>query len=189
MAATPVPRAAAIVDDDRGDVDALLVDLAAELQRSGRRVQGLVMTHRGGGRGCAAGAMVLVDLQTHDEYVVSQPLGQASGACRADPQGFARASQVLRRAVTAAPELVISNRFGGLEATGGGFAAELLDLMALDVPLLTVVATRHADAWSQFAGGAALLPAERPAIQAWLDDALGGHTNLAVTSASAAPHA
>ncbi len=173
MAATPPPRAAAIVDDDQGDVDALLVELAAQWQRAGRQVHGLVMTHKGGGRGCAAGAMVLVDLQTRDEYVVSQPLGQAAGACRADTQAFARASQVLRRALDAAPELVISNRFGGLEASGGGFSAELLELMARDIPLLTVVATRHAPAWTQFAGGAALLPAQCPAIVAWLARTLG----------------
>jgi hypothetical protein len=113
--------------------------------------------------------MVLVDIDTGAEYLVSQPLGRDSNACRADTQGFARASVVLRDALAAAPDLVVSNRFGGLEAEGGGFASELLALMAQGVPVLTVVAARHVAAWQHFTGGAALLPAEPGAVQAWLE--------------------
>lgn len=163
--------AAAILDDGSLDVDALLTGIAQAQQRAGRRVRGLLMTHPEGREGCAA-PMVLVDLSTQDEYLVSQPLGSGSTACRADVQGFARASQVLRDALPLAPDLVISNRFGGLEAEGGGFAAELLELMAHGVPVLTVVAARHLDAWRQFTGAAAVLPADAAAVTAWLDQHL-----------------
>lgn len=165
------PRAAAIVDDGSCDVDALLAAVAQQQRGTGRRVRGVVMTHPDAGLGCA-GRMVLVDLHTRDEYLVSQSLGAASNSCRVDPQGFARASQVLRQAVDDAPDLVISNRFGGLEAGGGGFCAELLELMARGVPLLTTVAPRHVDAWTAFTGGATLLPAQGDALQRWLADAL-----------------
>ncbi len=161
------PRAAAIVDDGSVDTDTLLAAVACQQRRLERTVHGVVMTHPDGGHGCAS-PMVLVDLQTLDEYLVSQPLGSGSTACRADPQGFARASAVLRRAAEAAPDLVVSNRFGGLEAEGGGFSAELLELMARGIPLLTVVATRHAEAWQRFSGGAPLLPPEGAAIDRWL---------------------
>ena len=164
-------RAAAIGDDGSVDVDALLAAVACQQRRAGRRVRGVVMTHPDSGCGCAA-AMVLVDLETLDEYLVSQPLGNAAGGCRADPQGFARASQVLRRAADEAPDLVISNRFGNQEAEGRGFRAELLEILARDLPLLTVVATRHLDAWRQFSGGAAVLPPRPQAIGAWLSGAL-----------------
>lgn len=163
-------RAAAILDDGSVDVDALLARIACQQRRLGRRVRGLVMTHpegRAGSTGCA-GAMVLVDIHRLDEYLVSQPLGRASTACRADPQGFARASEVFRLALAEAPDLVVSNRFGGLEAEGGGFRAELLQLMVRGLPLLTVVAARHLDAWFLFSGGATVLPAQEAAVGAWL---------------------
>jgi hypothetical protein len=159
--------AAAIEDDGSCDVDALLARVVCEQQRAGRRVRGLVMTHPEGRAGCAS-PMVLVDVETLDEYLVSQPLGRDSTSCRADLQGFARASAVLRRAVGETPDLVISNRFGGLEAEGAGFRAELLEILAQGLPLLTVAATRHLDAWQRFTGGATVLPARDDAVAAWI---------------------
>lgn len=165
--AEPGLRAAAILDDGSVDADALLASIISAQRRAGRRVRGLLMTYPDGAQTCAA-AMVLVDVETSETYLVSQPLGADSQACRADPQGFARASVVLRRAAEEQPDLVVSNRFGGLEASGGGFRDELLELMARDVPVLTVVAPRHLQAWQQFTGGATVMPPEALAIERWL---------------------
>lgn len=163
--------AAAIVHDRSAVTDALLAEAAARQQRDGRRVHGLLMLRNDGGGDCSA-EMVLRDIRTGDDYLVSQPTGRDSTACRANPQGFARASAVLRDALAQAPDLVIVNRFGQLEADGGGFRAELLELMAAGVPLLTSVSPRHLEAWQRFTGGAATLPAERQAIDAWLGQVL-----------------
>ncbi|MFM1988736.1 MAG: hypothetical protein RJA99_1693 [Pseudomonadota bacterium] len=160
-----LPAAAAILDDGRAD--ALLASLADEARASGARVRGLLMIRAGARDDCAADR-VLVDLDTLDEYPVSQPLGRGASSCRADPQGFARASRVLRDAREQAADLVVCNRFGGLEAGGGGFAAELLALMAEGIPVLTAVAPRHRDAWTRFTGGAPVLPADRDAVRAWV---------------------
>ncbi len=178
----PLPRAAAIVDDESCDVDALLAQLVQRQRQAGRRVRGLLMTRPesgedggdGDGRSGCAAPMVLVDLDTQAAYRVSQDLGPGATGCRADVQGFARASAVLRRALAEAPDLVVSNRFGGLEATGGGFRAELAALMAEDLPVLTVVATRHIDDWNRFTGGAALLRADTAAVEAWLAGQMSG---------------
>lgn len=161
------PPTAAIVSDGSANVDALLDDVARHLLQQGWRVRGLLMTYPQPERGCA-GVMTLVDLATGDEYPASQDLGGASNACRADPQGFARASQVLRRAAEEGADLVIVNRFGSLEAAGGGFRTELLDLMAQGRPLLTAVASRFLPDWERFSGGTPLLPARREAVDAWL---------------------
>ena len=120
------------------------------------------------GAACAA-CWVLQDIRTLDEYLVSQPMGEGSRSCRADPQGFARASTVLRAALEQAPDLVISNRFGQLEAEGHGFCAELLELLANGVPLLTAVAPHHLEAWLTFTGGAPVLPMSPEAVSAWLE--------------------
>lgn len=166
-----LPLAAAVLHDGRGDIDAQLAAFAEQQRQAGRRVRGVVMTYPDGGIACR-GAMVLRDIETGDEYLVSQPLGPDSTACRADPQGFARASAVFRAALVENPDLVLSNRFGGLESEGGGFAAELLELMAQGVPVLTAVAERHLAAWHHFSGDAPVLPAQPEAWASWLDEAL-----------------
>lgn len=158
---------AAIHNDGQGDVDAGLARFAHEQRALGKRVLGLLMASRAADESCQA-AMVLTDIDTGDEYLVSQPLGSGSNACAADPQGFARASAVLRDALHRAPDLVICNRFGSLEAENGGFVAELLALMAQGTPVLTVVSTRHLAAWQRFAGEVPLLPNEPAAWAAWL---------------------
>ncbi len=169
---SPAVVAAAILDDGTQDVDALLTRIVLQQLQAGRDVRGLLMTYPAGREGCAA-PMVLVDLATRDEYLVSQPLGSGSTACRADVQGFAQASRVLRDALQASPDLVVSNRFGGLESEGGGFAAELLELLAHGLPVLTVVASRHLQAWREFTGAATVLPADEAVVRAWLTEHLG----------------
>lgn len=168
-----LPLAAAILDDlgVKGAVDQLLAEVAGQQRRAGRVVRGLLMTYPDVAAGCA-GDMVLVDIDTLDEYLVSQPLGGGSNACRADAQGFARASRVLRDALAQQPDLVIVNRFGRMEAEGEGFVEELLALMSAGVPMLTVVAERHLEAWQRFSGGATVLPAEAGAVAAWLERVL-----------------
>lgn len=173
--------AAAILDDGTGAADALLAAVVRRQQLSGWCVRGLLM------RDAAAYAdrslpMVLVDLRSGEEYPVSQSLGRLSGGCRADPQGFAQASAVLRRAVEEGPDLMVCNRFGGMEAEGGGFRAELLAILASELPLLTVVQPRHQQAWEDFSGGAAVLPATAQALAAWLD-ALASRTDARAASA------
>lgn len=173
--AAELPPVAAILLDGQTDVDALLADLARSLQQRDLCVHGLRMTYPAGRDGCAS-PMVMVDLHTGDDYLVSQPMGRDSRACRADPQGFARASAVLRRAAAAqgadAPDIVLLNRFGSLEAEGGGFRAELLALLVQGRAVLTAVAPAHREAWRSFVGGPAELPAERAAINAWLAQVL-----------------
>lgn len=165
------PLAAAILDDGSGDIDTRLMNFAIQQQQAGLRVRGLTMRRSAGAAGCKAD-MVLVDIATQDEYLVSQPLGQGSSACRADTQGFARASEVLRDALIQTPDLVICNRFGGLESEGGGFAAELLDIMASGIPLLTMVSPARLNAWLRFSGQATVLSAAPADWQIWLDATL-----------------
>ena len=166
------PPVAAIAHDGRSDVDAQLAAFAARQRGAGRGVLGLVMQHRAPAEGCLA-AMVLTDVDTGREYLVSQSLGSQAASCRADPHGFAQASEVFRDALGRAPDLVVCNRFGALEAEGGGFAAELLALLERGIPVLTVVGTRYAGAWQRFVGEAAVsLPADPAAWEAWFDGVL-----------------
>ncbi len=177
---------AAIHHDGTTDIDATLANFAARQRQAGRRVLGLLMRNRGADAGCRS-AMFLRDIDTGDEYLVSQSLGSGSSSCSADPQGFAQASGVLRDALDRQPDLVISNRFGSLEAENGGFAAELLALLAQGIPVLTVVSTRHLEAWRRFVGDATMLPDDPGAWSAWFDAVLArrGRTKTPARDAAA----
>ena len=162
---------AAIVDDRSLNMDSFLAEVVREQQALGLAVRGLLMRRPPRQAGCSP-TMVLVDIATGDEYLVSQPMGTASRSCRADPQGFARASGVLRAALNQAPDLVVSNRFGDLEVQRGGFSTELLDLMAEGLPLLTTVALRNVAAWQDFTGGGTLLLPEHGPVGRWIAQAV-----------------
>ena len=165
------PWAAAIVDDQTLDVGQLLAEVVRSQQMAGRRVRGCLMT-RTPRTDTSAATMVLEDIDNGQRYLVSRPMGSGSMACRADPHGFARASEIFRHALGQAPDLVVSNRFGDLEVKrGGGFVTELLAIMAEGIPLLTTVAQRNASAWQEFTGGGALLPPDALAVAAWLERA------------------
>lgn len=169
---------AAIHDDGGVDADALLASFVSAQQCAGRRVGGLVMRYRGARDDCACD-MVLVDVSTGDEYLASQSLGSGSTSCRVDPQAFAHASRVLRSIGEPAPDLVVCNRFGNLERQRQGFASEMLALMARGVPLLTVVSTRHLEAWAEFTGGATVLRADVAAVAAWFDGVMTADASVA----------
>lgn len=171
---TDMLPAAAIGHDGGPLADELLARLVLELQAQGRRVRGLLMRHEGGlvGDTACGVQMFLRDVWTQEDYLVSQPMGSLSKACRADPQGFARATVVMRRALQERPDLVVLNRFGKLEAEGGGMSAELLALMAEGVPVLTAVAPAYRGAWTSFSGGATLLPVDDAVVRHWLQQQL-----------------
>ena len=92
-----------------------------------RRVQ----RRRNGDAGddCAC-VMELIDLGSGDAIRISQELGAGSSSCRVDPGGIAEAGSRLRASLEDKPDLVVVNKFGGLEKTGGGLADELLWAMA-----------------------------------------------------------
>ena len=112
--------------------------------------------------------MLLQDVRTGEEFSISQDLGAQSQSCCIDPAGVAQASGALCRALADRVDLAVANRFGALEAAGGGFAAELLALMAEDRPLLIVVGEKHLQAWRSFTGGLGEeLPPRLSALQNW----------------------
>lgn len=160
------PPMAVIVPAEGDDADTLLLHFANDLRSVGWRVRGLVQPPRLPGR---EKQMLLLDLDDADaRYDIFQPLGSGACGCRLDPAGIAAASVVLRRALTDGADLVLANRFGTLEAGGGGLAAEMLALMVEDVPLLTVINPRYLPAWRDFSGGlGAELPPRADALQAW----------------------
>lgn len=147
--------------------DALLESFALELKARGFRVGGVVQRNEGPREDCAD-LMTLVDLGSGRVFDITQRLGRQSKSCRVDPTGVADASQAVRHAVESRVDLLVVNKFAGLEANGGGLAQELLAGMADGIPVLISVGSRYIDEWNTFTGGyTELLPPTAEALWRW----------------------
>lgn len=156
---------AAVVPCAGINADHLLRDFVAKLRARGVRVAGLLQDMQPTASGCD---ICLVDIETGDSYPISQRLGTQSASCTLDPAGLAEASRVMRRIADDGADLVVFNRFSGMEADGDGFAAEMLDFMSCAIPVLTIVQDRHLPAWRHFTGEMACeLPPEQAALDTW----------------------
>ncbi|PWC82085.1 hypothetical protein TSH100_25480 [Azospirillum sp. TSH100] len=133
-------------------VDALLDGFSAELKRRGFRVGGLVQRNHGPGDDCAE-RMELVDVATGHAYDITQKLGRESQSCRVDPTGVAEASQAIRNAVSSGVDLLVVNKFAGLESHGDGLSDEMLTAIAEGIPVLTSVGSRYLNEWQTATGG------------------------------------
>lgn len=158
---------ATIVYTGHAASDPVMAEFARRLQQRGLRVRGL-RQEDGPAEPGRAPRTTLIDLANGERHCISLDLGPGSTSCKVDTAAVAACSRVLREAIKDDPDLVIVSRFGTLEAEGRGFAAEMLAVMEAGVPLLTVVAEKHLEAWRRFTGGAAVeLPVEIGAIEAW----------------------
>lgn len=133
-------------------VDTLLDGFSAELKRRGFRVGGLVQRNHGPGDDCAE-RMELVDVATGHAYDITQKLGRESQSCRVDPTGVAEASQAIRNAVASGVDLLVVNKFAGLESHGDGLSDEMLAAIAEGIPVLTSVGSRYLNEWQTATGG------------------------------------
>ena len=97
-----------------GHDDTLLADFAVEIQRRGFKVAGLIQRNGDTGDQCSC-VMELIDLGSGDAIRISQELGAGSSSCRVDPGGIAEAGSRLRASLEDRPDLVVVNKFGGLE--------------------------------------------------------------------------
>ena len=159
---------AAVIYGPDDDCDQLLADLAHDWVKTGVRVAGLVQIN-GGDATCATLEMELEALDTGRRINICQDLGSGStDACRLDPTGLAEAAGALRAALMKPIDLVVINKFGRMEAEGGGLIAEIGEAVATEKPLIIGVPRRFQDAWEAYAGGMDVKVAcTRAGAEAW----------------------
>ncbi len=159
-------QAAAIVHDGGETGDMLLVRVLTRLRQQGFKLRGLITWRGKDPEGKLP--MLIRDIHTDILYPISQELGSGSKSCSLDPGALLNASHVLQKALHDAPDLVLINRFGGMEACGRGFASDLLNLLMADIPVLTVVSQSYQEKWLEFTGHEGrLLPLDSEIIFDW----------------------
>lgn len=84
-----------------------------------------------------------------------QDLGPGSGACSLDLAGITAASGLVEASLAPGVELLVINKFGKVEAEGGGFRSAMGMALALGIPVLTSVNPAFEAAWQDFSGGVA----------------------------------
>jgi len=160
------PRLAVVAYPEGGDVEALLARFASSLREQGVAVGGLLQRSSRDPNGRPR--MEMVDIASGETILISQNLGGKSSACCVDVAGVADASAYLRRAIAARPDLLIINKFSGLEAKGGGLRAEFLDALSSGLPVLTGLSERNRAAFEEMAEGAGdYLDATDEALRDW----------------------
>lgn len=148
------PAILAIVYND-GDVAAsFIADLGYRLRHSGAAVAGVVpyrsATPREGK--CTIEVEELASrfvLQLADD-MTTHPFG-----CRIDPEALSEAAALISAALQKAASVVIFNKFGKLEAEGGGLRETIAEAIELGVPAIVGVPRRHIASWRQFTHGLA----------------------------------
>lgn len=158
---------ATIIHAGEGEYDDLLRNFVEELKTGGVNVQGLLTKHY-------KNPMIIYDISSNQEFIISQVLGKESTGCSLDLGKLAGAAFVLRKAIEEKPDLVIINRFGTAEAEGGGFINELQMLISEGIPVLTLTADKYLDAWQAFTGGLAEeIAPNKEALHAWFNKIKG----------------
>ena len=159
-------RLGVVAYPEGGDVEELLARFAESLRGRGVAVGGLLQ--RSSREANGRPRMEMVDIASGETVLISQNLGGDSSACCVDVTGVADASTYLRRAIAARPDLLIINKFSGLEAKGGGLRAEFLDALSSGIPVLTGLSMRNRAAFEEMAEGAGdYLDAADEALADW----------------------
>jgi hypothetical protein len=114
--------------------------------------------------------VVLEDLSTGMRTDLFEDRGPGAQGCRLDVAALAEVNGNVARALLGDPALLVLNKFGKVEAEGGG----LLDLLATAVdrgiPVVIGVPIRNLESWRRFAGGMSVeFTSDPPEVMSWLD--------------------
>lgn len=117
--------------------------------------------------------MLLEDLASGEVRAIAEHRGREARGCRLDVGLLTEIGEaVLLSLHDEQPRLLIVNKFGKIEADGGGLRQAVAVAVDLGIPVLVGVPARNLDRWRAFAGPLAV---ELPPIDGAIADWLAGH--------------
>lgn len=159
---------ACVMAAERGAVDRLLQEVAADLAAKGWHLAGAVQLN------CDAAEDALCDMDIRvlpagGVYRISQNLGREATGCRLNPDGLETAvAEVAAGLARQRPDLLIINKFGKMEGEGRGFRPLIGQALADGVPVLLGVNAENMEALEAFLGEPApVLGFDLPDVAAW----------------------
>lgn len=148
--------------------DRFLADLGYSFRDAGLAVAGLVQRNQFV-RNRAKCDMEIEELASGVVLQLSEYRGEAAKGCRLDRAALADALVLIRSALADKPALLILNKFGKVEAEGGGLREVIAEAVQLNVPIVVGVPLRNLDQWRIFTGELAEECAmERACVEQWL---------------------
>ena len=162
-------KIACVTSPERGGTDALLSQIASQLQTQGLSLAGIVKElgyTSGFENGCDMTVRVLPDGPL---IKITQDLGAGSGACRLDPGAIAQAVACVETGALQVADCFMLNKFGPEEAAGRGFCNAIATALDRGIPVLVGVSGASQAAFDHFCGGLATVLAPQPdVIYAWV---------------------
>jgi nucleoside-triphosphatase THEP1 len=143
----------ALVYDKHQDPDAVLRNLAADLNSQGFRVVGMVQAGQ-----CADSSLLAVLVHSGERLLLSQDFDPGASGCRLDLGRLREAGERIAGALEAGADLVIINRFGKRERDGKGLAYLIERAVDADIPVVIAVASHNFEDWIKFAHGMECTP-------------------------------
>jgi hypothetical protein len=115
--------------------------------------------------------LLLENLSTGEIVALAEHRGRQARGCRLDIRELTGLAERVERSLrNGRPCLLVVNKFGKIEADGGGLRDALAEAVNLGIPALVGVSVRNLDRWRAFAGAFAIeLPAAAAALATWLD--------------------
>jgi nucleoside-triphosphatase THEP1 len=115
--------------------------------------------------------MILQDLSSGEVTAIAEHRGSEARGCRLDVCLLTDLAEAVACSLhSEEPRLLVVNKFGKIEADGGGLRGAIAEAADLGIPVLVGVPARNLDRWRAFAGPLAVeLPVEPAAITAWLE--------------------
>jgi len=136
----------------RGDTDLLLARFAERLAERGVRLCGTVQINSDSAE-CNGCDMDVQVLPYGPVIRISQSLGRDARGCRLDPAALEEAVTLAAARLERGVDLLIVNKFGKHEASGGGYRGLIAEALERDIPVLVGLNKVNEAAFSGYTGG------------------------------------
>lgn len=113
--------------------------------------------------------VLLEDLASGQRTLLFEDRGAGARGCRLDVAALLEASMKVESSLDRDPALLVLNKFGKVEAEGGGMCALMANALERGIPAIIGVPERNLNAWRRFAGEFSTEISDDVAqIRAWL---------------------
>lgn len=114
--------------------------------------------------------VILEDLVSGERTELFERRGRGATGCRLDIAALTDVTVRLERALRHEPDLLMLNKFGKVEAEGGGLVDPIAVAIDRGIPVIIGVPARNLAAWRMFAGDLAVeFTPDCAEITGWLD--------------------